>query len=485
MAELPSRGYSSPNPQIPRGNQQLQPPIPGYRPQYYQPGTPIPPGIPQYQQPRAPQSNTALYASRTSSTPIQYGAQPSTVYGLPQQPQIRPDIPNMQQKEPISSNIPNPIPFQQSRGTLGWPAYQQAPQSAAAPQQPKPVNPMYNTVPQRPPPYYTSIDASRIQPFPPSPRVSRPAGYPNMDFYVATEELERLKEEIVKDEKNIGDIEGALKTIARMQFQEKELVQAYESVLTKEILNRTSKIALESSEKASKYLDRISNRNSKAAIIDAFNAPGMPNQVREEMSKRLKNIRNRRKQISRDSKQLFSELQSLWIEERYFLGDEESLEYVVDPSSGGLFTHEDYAYWAPTNLHSTSDDLPFMIFKNMNGVEKDPKSTFQRHIAKYSSWSKKDKGLFIERFQLFGKDFHMIAKGIPGKTTNEVIEFYYLNKNEIKTGALRTNVKRGMRKGSRKLVMEGEGKTVSRSTRRRRESEDKESSPSTPKRAMR
>jgi len=51
-------------------------------------------------------------------------------------------------------------------------------------------------------------------------------------------------------------------------------------------------------------------------------------------------------------------------------------------------------------------------------------------------WSQMEALAFAYGFNRFGKQFHQIAKMLPGKRTRDVVAFYYSNKHRRSAGSL-------------------------------------------------
>ena len=57
------------------------------------------------------------------------------------------------------------------------------------------------------------------------------------------------------------------------------------------------------------------------------------------------------------------------------------------------------------------------------------------------NWTVDDNATFQSAFSLFGKDFGLINKWLPHKTTRELVDFYYWlkSKNQIKSPKVQTS----------------------------------------------
>lgn len=76
----------------------------------------------------------------------------------------------------------------------------------------------------------------------------------------------------------------------------------------------------------------------------------------------------------------------------------------------------------------TEQEKKAVAFDNRNTIDPDPMLTLQ--IRKLSNaWSDEEHAAFFERFAAHDKQFHKIAEFIVNKTCNDVVEFYYKNKN--------------------------------------------------------
>jgi hypothetical protein len=76
----------------------------------------------------------------------------------------------------------------------------------------------------------------------------------------------------------------------------------------------------------------------------------------------------------------------------------------------------------------TEQEKKAVAIDNRNTIDPDPMLSLQ--IRKLSNaWSDEEHAAFFERFAAHDKQFHKIAEFLVNKTCNDVVEFYYRNKN--------------------------------------------------------
>lgn len=82
-------------------------------------------------------------------------------------------------------------------------------------------------------------------------------------------------------------------------------------------------------------------------------------------------------------------------------------------------------------------------FQNFNDFVYNPASDLTRFNARLGmTWSEVEQLIFKEKFLLYGKDFHAVAKHLPHKTTRDCVEYYYREKNRLN---LKSALKKAMR----------------------------------------
>ena len=78
----------------------------------------------------------------------------------------------------------------------------------------------------------------------------------------------------------------------------------------------------------------------------------------------------------------------------------------------------------------TEQEKKAIAIDNRNTIDPDPVLSLQ--IRKLSNaWSDEEHAAFFERFAAHDKQFHKIAEYMVNKTCNDVVEFYYKNKNRV------------------------------------------------------
>ena len=95
----------------------------------------------------------------------------------------------------------------------------------------------------------------------------------------------------------------------------------------------------------------------------------------------------------------------------------------------------------------------FDTFLNRNGFVEDAMQD-ERDRKNNNPWTDEEKSIFEQRYVKFPKRFHKIAEGLPNKTVNECVSYYYASKHSV-------NYKKLVRFGGRKINRTG-GKPRSR-----------------------
>lgn len=92
------------------------------------------------------------------------------------------------------------------------------------------------------------------------------------------------------------------------------------------------------------------------------------------------------------------------------------------------------------------------LYFDNNGFVPDPVKEHKEYMNR-SVWVDGEKRAFIEAFRNYNREFNKIAKDIPDKTVNEIIEYYYLNKYKLNLLDIENVSKR--RSSKKKIVQEG------------------------------
>ncbi|KAE9611414.1 hypothetical protein Lal_00011557 [Lupinus albus] len=70
----------------------------------------------------------------------------------------------------------------------------------------------------------------------------------------------------------------------------------------------------------------------------------------------------------------------------------------------------------------------FSKFISSNGLVEDPLA-IEKERTMINPWTAEEREIFLEKYAVFGKDFHKIASFLDHKTTADCVEFYYKNHN--------------------------------------------------------
>ena len=88
-------------------------------------------------------------------------------------------------------------------------------------------------------------------------------------------------------------------------------------------------------------------------------------------------------------------------------------------------------------------------FPNNNGLVADPKAALQAEQRKLV-WSEEEVKVFLDKYQLFPKDFNKIATYLKHRTVGDCVKFFYLNQK----GEVFSTVMRKYQMKKRRLIAE-------------------------------
>ncbi|KAL0248681.1 hypothetical protein GEMRC1_003915 [Eukaryota sp. GEM-RC1] len=99
------------------------------------------------------------------------------------------------------------------------------------------------------------------------------------------------------------------------------------------------------------------------------------------------------------------------------------LEPYLDRYNSSYIPHGDYLKFSKTVKEPE--------YHNDNGLILDPLADYFEG-KRSRNWSDEDVLMFLEAWRQSPKDFDRISKALPGKSSFDVVEFYYLNKFKFK-----------------------------------------------------
>jgi hypothetical protein len=91
------------------------------------------------------------------------------------------------------------------------------------------------------------------------------------------------------------------------------------------------------------------------------------------------------------------------------------------------------------------------VWSDWNGLREDPVSDSVL-FAKRNQWAPEEVAIFFEKYEIYPRKFARIARYLPGKSTKDVIEYYYMCLGRGETAM-------GKRRIRKKMYTEGKVKT--------------------------